>query len=68
MFLAKVGDASAACKPQKITAGMLSNPIFISCLQALAEELGEGAFTGTLAADSSNVVNLVETLYNVRGT
>lgn len=68
MFLAKVGGASAACKPQKITAGICYLIPFLSCLQALAEELGEGAFTGTLAADSSNVVNLVETLYNVRGT
>ena len=33
--------------------------------QALADELGLGAFVGTLAADSSNVVQLVETLYNV---
>ena len=29
------------------------------------EELGEGAFSGTLAGDSSNVVDLVEQLYNV---
>jgi len=29
------------------------------------EELGEGAFSGTLADDSSNVVDLVAQLYNV---
>lgn len=33
--------------------------------QALATELGEGAFVGTLEPDSRNVVELVETLYNV---
>ncbi len=36
------------------------------CIQALAAELGEGAFTGVLSPDSSNVVTLVEDLYNVR--
>ena len=34
-------------------------------LQELVRELGDGAFTGTLAADSSNVVTLVRDLYNV---
>ena len=27
--------------------------------------MGDGAFSGTLAADSSNIVTLVEDLYNV---
>ena len=35
-------------------------------IQELVNELGSnGAFTGTLAADSSNVVTLVRELYNV---
>ena len=34
--------------------------------QELVRELGDGAFVGTLASDSSNVVTLVEDLYNVR--
>ena len=33
--------------------------------QELIRELGDGSFTGTLAADSSNVVTLVRDLYNV---
>ena len=38
---------------------------FVS-MQELVNELGSnGAFSGTLAADSSNVVTLVEDLYNV---
>ena len=34
-------------------------------LQALALEIGEGASTGILESDSSNVVELVEGQYNV---
>lgn len=35
-------------------------------MQALVSELGEGsAFAGTLARDSSNVVTLVNDLYDV---
>ena len=34
-------------------------------MQELARELGNGAASGTLASDSSNVVELVRTQYNV---
>jgi len=33
--------------------------------QALAAQLGQGAFVGILDRDSANVVDLVETQYNV---
>lgn len=42
--------------------------MLIFLLQRLADELGDRAFTGTLAADSSNVVQLVADLYNVSST
>ena len=45
--------------------GGTNNTLHLFVTQALAAELGEGAFVGTLASDSSNVVELVETLYNV---
>ena len=35
-------------------------------MQLLKEEIGDRAYTGTLASDSSNVVELVEQLYRVR--
>ena len=35
-------------------------------MQLLVDELGDRAYLGTLAADSSNVVDLVADLYNVR--
>ena len=39
---------------------------YLLAMQELVNELGtNGAFTGTLAADSSNVVTLVRDLYNV---
>ena len=40
--------------------------IDVCTVQELVRELGDGAFSGTLAADSSNVVTLVRDLYNVR--
>ena len=39
------------------------NTFFIA--QELIRELGDGAFVGTLASDSSNIVTLVRDLYNV---
>ena len=42
---------------------MVTNSIHLQLLQT---ELGNRAYLGELTVDSSNVVDLVETLYNVR--
>ena len=42
------------------------NLLVIVCPQALVREIGEGAFSGTLARDSSNILELVRDSYNVR--
>ena len=64
--LGSINDLYCTCVPLAVTTFTLFYSVL--ALQALVNELGSnGAFTGTLASDSSNVVDLVRQLYNVSG-